>query len=92
MKSGDMPARRRPFEAGRLIGQVGRCRKSKLALLRHSQKYTVSLNPDMVMGKAGCLKRSQVVQFHLAVASQADEASVHSQKERIGNHGGEYGR
>ena len=41
MKSGDMPSRRRPFEAGRLIGKVDRRRKSKLALLRYAQKYTM---------------------------------------------------
>ena len=92
MKSGDMPSRCRPFEAGRLIGQVGGRRKSKLALLRYAQKYAVSLNPDMVMRKAGFLKRNQVLQRHLAVVGQADEASVYGLKELIGNHGGEYGR
>ena len=92
MKSGDMPARRRPFEAGRLIGQVGRCRKSKLALLRYAQKYAVPKNPDMVMRKTGFLKRTQVLQPHLAVVGQADKASVYGLKELFGNHGGEYGR
>ena len=92
MQSGDMAPRRRPLEAGRLIGQVDRRRKSKLALLRYAQKHAVSLDPDMVMGKTGCLKRNQVLQPHLAVIGQADEAPVYGLKERIGNHGGEYGR
>ena len=92
MKSGDMPSRCRPFEAGRLIGQVDRRRKSKLALLRYAQKYTVPLDPDMVMRKTGRLKRNQVLQPHLAVVGQADEAPVYGLKERIGNHGREYGR
>jgi hypothetical protein len=46
----------------------------------------------MVMRKAGFLKRAQVLQRHLAVIGQADEASVYGLKEVIGNHGGEYGR
>ena len=92
MKSGDMPSSRRPFEAGRLIGQVHGRRKSKLALLRYAQKHAVPLNPDMVMREAGFLKRTQVPQRHFAVVGQADEASVYGLKELIGNHGGEYGR
>ena len=54
----DMPARRRPFEAGRLIGQIDRGRKPKLALLWYAQKYAVPKNPDMVMRKTGFLKRT----------------------------------
>ena len=92
MKSGDMAARRRPFKAGRLIGQVNRSRKSKLTLLRYAQKYAVSLDSDMIMRETGRLKRMHILQPDLTVVSQADEASVYGLKERIGNHGGEYGR
>ncbi|GEO36123.1 hypothetical protein SAE02_02710 [Skermanella aerolata] len=87
MQSGDVVPGRRPLEACRLIGQVDRRRERKLALLGHAQQHAASLDPDVFMGKAGSLKRDQVIQPYFIVISQADQTPVYGFKERIRNHG-----